>query len=114
MSMVARGGSFEFFTLEAIPLCGFWEEPAEAKAEERTLATSVGSQELVMLSGNEGESRTNTSAGERRPRITAEDKSSCFRVGPRLSAFPSDDGLSGRMHQRRQIGVPVLRQSIFT
>lgn len=95
MSMVARGGSLEFFILEAITFCGFWEEPAEAKAEESTFATAVGSQELVMLSGNKGESSTKTSAGERRPRITAEDKSSCFRVWPRLSAFPSDDGFSG-------------------
>lgn len=112
--MVARGGSFEVFVLDAIFFCGFWEEPAEAKAEERTFATAIGSHLLVMLSGNEGESRTKTSAGERRPRMTAEDNSSSFRVWPRLSAFPNDDGLSGRIHQRRQIGVPVLRHRIFT
>ena len=95
MSMVARGGSLKFVILEEITFCGFWEEPAEAKAEESTFAIAVGSQELVMLSGNKGESRTKTSAGERKPRITAEDKSSCFRVWPRLSAFPSDDAFSG-------------------
>ena len=80
MSMVATGGSFESFVFEVPHFCGFREGPAEAKAEERTFATAVGSQELVMLSGNVGESRTNTSSGERRPRITAEERSSCFRV----------------------------------
>ncbi len=74
MSIVATGGSFALLFLNRGDL------PAGLKAVERTSATAVGFQGMVILSGNVGESRTNTSSGERRPRLVAEVRSSCFRV----------------------------------
>lgn len=77
MSIVATGGSsgLELFLIREVG-----EEPAGAKAAERTPATAVAFQLAVMLSGKAGESRTKTSSGERRPRVVAEVISSCFRV----------------------------------
>lgn len=86
MSIVATGGSFG---LELFLSRDAGEEPAGVKAAERTPATAASFQVTVMLSGKARESRTKTSSGERRPRLVAEVTSSCFRVWPRLSAFPA-------------------------
>ena len=86
ISIVATGGSFG---LELFLSRDAGEEPVGVKAAERTPATAASFQVTVMLSGKAGESRTKTSSGERRPRPVAEVTSSCFRVWPRLSAFPA-------------------------
>lgn len=86
MSIVATGGSLG---LELFLSRDAGEEPVGVKAAERTPATAASFQVTAMLSGKAGESRTKTSSGERRPRLVAEVTSSCFRIWPRLSAFPA-------------------------
>ena len=67
----------------------FWEDEEGEKAFARSWAMDGAGQVVVMLSGKRGSSMTRTSEeGERRPRRAAEARSSCLRVGPRLSALP--------------------------
>lgn len=73
--MVALGASFD------LGFSFLWDV-LEENADARTSATAVESQEIVMLSGKEGESRTKTSSGERRPRRQPELRSSFFRMDP--------------------------------
>ena len=84
------------------------------KAEERISATAAGSHELFILSGKAGESRTNTSVGDRRPRSVAEVRSSCFRTSPSLSAFPDERRVQLANVSRERMRVPVLRHNILT
>lgn len=80
ISIVALGASLKSLLFEPwLPV--FWDIFKE-NAEAKTSATAVEFQETVMLSGKEGESRMNTSSGERRPRIEPESRSSFFRIDP--------------------------------
>ena len=64
------------------------EEKEGAKTETSTEAIFLSSQELAMVLGKLGESRTKTSEVERRPRIRVLERSSVWRMGPSESALP--------------------------